>query len=88
MVSSEEEGGGTCHNDKPGRSRDKNLKMEIQKGGDAGRVKSDLGGTCHNDNPGLNDGDDGGVGMRMRGAEAGWKAGPATMTSRAMCMRK
>ena len=29
-------------------------------------VKSDLGGTCHNDKPGLNDGDDGGIGMRMR----------------------
>ena len=40
-------------------------RSKIQKGGDAGRVKSDLGGTCHNDKPGLDDGDDGGVGMRV-----------------------
>ena len=49
-------------------------------------MRRDLGGTCHNDKPGLNDGDDGGVGMRMRG-EAGWKARPATITSQAMCAR-
>ena len=37
--SSGDEGGGTCHNDKPGQSKDKVLKMGIQNGGDAGRVK-------------------------------------------------
>ena len=45
------------------------LKMGIWRGGDAERVRRDLGGTCHNDKPGLNDGDDGGVGMRMRGGK-------------------
>ena len=39
VVSSGDEGGGTCHNDKPGQSKDKVLKMGIQKGGGAGRVK-------------------------------------------------
>ena len=29
-------------------------------------ILSDLGGTCHNDKSGLFDGDDGGIGMRMR----------------------
>ena len=53
VVSSGDEGGGTCHNDKPGQSKDK----VIQKGGDAGRVKKGgAGGTCHNDKPGRNDG--------------------------------
>ena len=47
--------------------------MGIRKGGDAERVRRDLGGTCHNDKSGLNDGDDGGVGMRMREREAGWR---------------
>ena len=59
VVSSGDEGGGTCHNDKPGQSKDKVLKMGIQKGGDAGRVKRGPGGTCHNDKPGRNDGDGG-----------------------------
>ena len=43
------------------------LKMGIRRGGDAERVGRDLGETCHN--PGLNDGDEGGVGMRMRGGK-------------------
>ena len=59
VVSSGDEGGGTCHTDKPGQSKDKVLKMGIQKGGDAGRVKRGPGGTCHNDKPGRNDGDGG-----------------------------
>ena len=46
MVSSGDEGGGTCHNDKPGQSKDKVLKMGIQKGGGAGRVERGSG-TCH-----------------------------------------
>ena len=32
-----------------------------------GILRGELGGTCHNDKPGLNDGDEGGVGKRMRG---------------------
>ena len=31
VVSSGDEGGGTCHNDKPDQSKDKVLKMGIQK---------------------------------------------------------
>ena len=42
VVSSGDEGGGTCHNDKPGQSKDKVLKMGIQKGGDARRVKGGI----------------------------------------------
>ena len=57
---------------------------EIHKGRDVGRAKSNLGGTCHNDKPGLEDGE---AGVRVRGEEACRKAGPATMTSRAVCMR-
>ena len=45
------------------------LKMGIRRGGDAERVRRDLGETCHNDKPGRNDGDEGGVGMRMRGGK-------------------
>ena len=56
---------------------------KIHKGRDVGRAKSNLG-TCHNDKPGLEDGE---AGVRVRGEEAWRKAGPATMTSRAMCMR-
>ena len=66
VVSSGDEGGGTCHNDKPGRGKDKVLKMGVQKGGDAGRVKRGPGGTCHNDKPAGMMGV-GGVGMTMRG---------------------
>ena len=79
--------GGTCHNDKPGRSKDKFLKMGIRKGGDAGRFKSELkvilAGPATMTSRALMMGM---MGMRMR--EAGWRAGPATMTSRAMCVRK
>ena len=39
VASSGDEGGGTCHNDKPGQSKEKELKMGIQKGGGAGRVR-------------------------------------------------
>ena len=60
------------------------VRSKIQKGGGVGRAKSDLGGTCHNDKPGLEDGE---AGVRVRGEEACWKAGPATMTSRAVYMR-
>ena len=37
VVSSGDGGGGTCHNDKPGQSKDKVLKMGIQKRRAAGR---------------------------------------------------
>ena len=36
VVSSGDGGGGTCHNDKPGQSKDKVLKMESR---GAGRVR-------------------------------------------------
>ena len=39
VASSGDEGGGTCHYDKPGQSKEKELKMGIQKGGGAGRVR-------------------------------------------------
>ena len=58
VASSGDEGGGTCHNDKPGQSKEKELKMGIQKGGGAGELEGGSGGTFHNDKPGRNDGYD------------------------------
>ena len=93
VVNSGNEGGGTCHNDKPGQSKDIVLKMGIQKGGDAGRVKKGgAGATCHNDKLGRNDGYggsryDGGGGEGVRG-EAGGRVRLATVASRVMCLRR
>ena len=47
---------GTCHNDKPGQSRDKVLKMESRRVEVREELEGGSGGTCHNDKPGRNAG--------------------------------
>ena len=86
MESSGDEGGGTRHNDKPGRSKDKVLKMGIQKGGDAGRVKRGSGG---NDKPGGNDGN-GGSRYDDEGEMSGEAGGGVRLATVAnpLCMRR
>ena len=49
MVSSGDGGGGTCHNDKPGQSKDKVLKMESRRVEVREELEGGSGGTCHND---------------------------------------
>ena len=51
-VSSGDGGGGTCHNDKPGQSKDKVLKGESRRVEVRGELEGGSGGTCHNDKPG------------------------------------
>ena len=45
-------GGGTCHNDKLGQSKDKVLKVESRRVEVRGELEGGSGGTCHNDKPG------------------------------------
>ena len=52
VVSSGDGGGGTCHNDKPGQSKDKVLKVESRRVEVRGELEGGSGGTCHNDKPG------------------------------------
>ena len=56
VVSSGDGRGGTCHNDKPGQSKDKVLKMESKRVEVLEELEGGSGGTCHNDKPGRNDG--------------------------------
>ena len=55
VVSSGDGGGGTCHNDKPGQSKDKYI-MESRRVEVREELEGGSGGTCHNDRPGRNDG--------------------------------
>ena len=56
VVSSGDGGGGTCHNGKPGQSRDKVLKRESRRVEVREELEGGSGGTCHNDKPGPNAG--------------------------------
>ena len=56
VVSSGDGGGGTCHNEKPGQSRDKVLKRESRRVEVREELEGGSGGTCHNDKPGPNAG--------------------------------
>ena len=70
VVSSGDGGGGTCHNDKPGQSKDKVLKVESRRVEVRGELEGGSGGTCHNDKPGrmmgMTMGGEGGTGERGR----------------------
>ena len=61
VVSSGDGGGGTCHNDKLGQSKDKVLMVESRRVEVRGELERGSGGTCHNDKPG------GMMGMTMGG---------------------
>ena len=52
MVSSENGGGGACHNGQPGRRNDKVLNGESRRVEVRGELEGEQGGTCHNDKPG------------------------------------
>ena len=52
VVSSGDGGGRTCHNDKPGQSKDKVLKVESRRVEVRGKLEGGSGWTCHNDKPG------------------------------------
>ena len=69
-LSSGDGGGGTCHNDKPGQSKDKVLKVESRRVEVRGELEGGSGGTCHNDKPGrmmgMTMGGEGGTGERGR----------------------